>query len=342
MLMVIFGAGASYDSFAAIQPPNANQSRPPLANQLFELRFGDFYKLFPQCHAIIPRLQSPDVNVEAVLESLQQDARTYPIGLAQLTAVRYYLQHMLYRCQLNWTQQITKGPTNYKTLLDQIARKPIGKDKVCLVTFNYDTLLDEAVQSRGNELRDINDYVRGDFDLVKIHGSINWAHRIRNPEFSDNTRAWIAEQMIPEIINKTPSLDINAKTFEIVHPDPFSRPQRNPLFPAVSIPVETKSGYECPEEHQIILKGFLPKVTKLLVIGWRAGEKQFLSTLVDGLKGNLSIMVVSKDEGSASLIATRIGSALRQARDLKVDNLVAAKTSFSNFVLSPEARDFLT
>src|SRR6266852_5014379 len=121
MLMVIFGAGASYDSFGGVRPPTyENSFRPPLANQLFSLRFGDDYNLFPQCHAVIGLLQRPGVTVETVMEELQQQAANYPTGLKQLAAIRFYLQRMLGRCQREWTIQVTKGPTNYKTLLDQI------------------------------------------------------------------------------------------------------------------------------------------------------------------------------------------------------------------------------
>jgi len=336
MLMVIFGAGASYDSFAGALPPAYPLVRPPLANQLFDQRFGDDYSGFPQCHPVIPFLQQPGANVESVLEGLQQEAQQYSPGLTQLAAIRYYLQRMLWRCQTDWTQQVTKGVTNYKTLLDQIARRPIGKGKVCLVTFNYDTLLDEALTSRGIQLQSIPDYVRSDFNLIKLHGSINWAHEVRNFEASD----WNQMNMIPEIINKTPTLDINGNTFEIVHPDPFSRPFHKPLFPALSIPVEIKSGYECPQEHQKALKDCLPQVTRVLIIGWRASENQFLKTLADGLPKNASIMVVSRDEGSASLIVSRIMSAIRGTRGI-IGDVFAARNSFSNFISSSEANEFL-
>src|SRR5947208_9452386 len=118
--MVIFGAGASYDSLAV--PPTGDGRvslyRPPLANQLFDWRFGDDIARFPRCQPVISYLQRPNVNVEAELEKLQTDASGYPEGVRQLAAVRYYLQTMLWGCQDRW-RTVTRGVTNYKTLLDQ-------------------------------------------------------------------------------------------------------------------------------------------------------------------------------------------------------------------------------
>src|SRR5204863_876802 len=67
VLMVIFGAGASWDSYERLPPPNVNNLRLPLANRLFDSRFGNYYRLFPKCQPLIQRLQRQDVNVENVL-----------------------------------------------------------------------------------------------------------------------------------------------------------------------------------------------------------------------------------------------------------------------------------
>jgi len=336
MLMVIFGAGASYDSYGALTPPPiANQLRMPLANQLFDRRFGDDYRLFPQCHPIIPLLQRSGVNVESVLEGLQQEASQYPPGLSQLAAIRFYLGYMLSRCQQTWTNSVTKGPTNYKTLLDQIARRPIAKEKVCLVTFNYDTLLDEALTSRGIKIQAMNDYVSSDFYLIKLHGSVNWVHEVRGlavPNLS-------GDYLISEIINNTPTLNVDGESFEIVSENPFARQAGRPLFPALAIPVENKPGYECPKDHRKVLESCLPRVTKVLVIGWRGSENRFLKTLADGLPKNANFLVVSRNEESAGQTITRITPVMREANI--TGNFFATKTTFSGFVFSPELADFL-
>jgi hypothetical protein len=71
MLMVIFGAGASYDSCPTYPPGTAvpaspdslnHYHRPPLAIELFEDRpvFAEAIEhYFPECQPIVPRLRSP-------------------------------------------------------------------------------------------------------------------------------------------------------------------------------------------------------------------------------------------------------------------------------------------
>src|SRR3989442_3285593 len=269
MLMVIFGAGASYDSYGAMTPPTTHPTRPPLANEFFQQRFGDDYQRFPQCHPIIPPLQKSGVNVESVLERLQQEATHYAPGLVQFATLRFCLGMMLWRCQAGWGS-VTKGVTNYKTLLDQIARQPIAKEKVILASFNYDTLLDEALTSRGVNLRTISDYVnpRNEFYLVKLHGSINWVHPVINFQAIENETI---QGLTGRIIDRAAKLVIHNEAFEVVPANPFGR-ELKPYFPAIAIPVENKAGYECPRNQMAILEECLPHVDKLLIIGWRANE----------------------------------------------------------------------
>ena len=83
MFMVIFGAGASYDSVASRRPSEyprgALLSRPPLARELFlpEDVFAESLSRYPQCNPIVPYLQTGE-NLEHTLEALQAEAETDP------------------------------------------------------------------------------------------------------------------------------------------------------------------------------------------------------------------------------------------------------------------------
>jgi hypothetical protein len=57
MLLVVFGAGASYDALPDYPPPEAYQERMPLANELFELRFADHLSMFREITGIAPFLR---------------------------------------------------------------------------------------------------------------------------------------------------------------------------------------------------------------------------------------------------------------------------------------------
>src|SRR5438132_13763730 len=114
MLLVIFGAGASYDSvlhFPTPRPPSGNQnsfspivpslrpsyedSRPQLANQLFDNReqFVLIMNAYEACKPVVNLLRG-DVQVEKQLATFEEQAKNYPPRLSQLAAIRYYLHHM--------------------------------------------------------------------------------------------------------------------------------------------------------------------------------------------------------------------------------------------------------
>ena len=52
---------------------------------------------------------------------------------------------------------------------------------MCLVTFNYDTLLEHALAKQFNRTFDVlDDYVSSpEYKVFKLHGSQNWGRRVR-------------------------------------------------------------------------------------------------------------------------------------------------------------------
>ncbi len=244
MLLVVFGAGASFDSASALRPDQTSATwRPPLANQLFELRrFGGYISQFPKCAPLITHLQSSEVNVERVLEKYQNEANGDPERLRQLAAVRFYLQTMLSELVVAWKGE-TSGVTNYKTLLDQIRHERKQDAKVCLATFNYDNLLEDALSVVNVRIGSMPDYVTGDYQIVKLHGSINWFHEVLN---FHSVAGQHPTQTIAQLIETAPKLIF--KGYQITPSVSLLQQSTNvALFPALSIPVENKPGYECPQ-----------------------------------------------------------------------------------------------
>jgi hypothetical protein len=113
MLMVILGAGASYDSAQAYQPVQSSGGsqnfgvsalpidhggpwRPPLAKDLFMDRhnaLGDTVQKYPKLSHILPYLREPSNgrSVEQMLESLQEEGRGNPESQREFASVRFYL-----------------------------------------------------------------------------------------------------------------------------------------------------------------------------------------------------------------------------------------------------------
>src|ERR1019366_2282252 len=125
MLMVVFGAGASYDSSPTHTPVDfatpLEAARPPLANQLFDDRpdFAKTMQMFPKCLPIVGSLRHRrDESIEQLLEQYQGEITKYPLRAVQLAAVRWYLHVMLTECTRKWMQRCS-GLTNHMALFDK-------------------------------------------------------------------------------------------------------------------------------------------------------------------------------------------------------------------------------
>ncbi len=89
-------------------------------------------------------------------------------------AVRYCIQLILENVQAELIAN-TRGITNYEALFDDI-RSPSSThgEPVCFVTFNYDRLLEYALESFGIKIGRLDDYTASPlFKLFKAHGSVD-------------------------------------------------------------------------------------------------------------------------------------------------------------------------
>jgi hypothetical protein len=298
MLMVIFGAGASYDSSPTytpgMAPPTASAddhhndfNRPPLAKDLFANRplFNEALNAFPECKTIVPILRDPAVttgrkSIETLLREFEQQAEKFERGQRELMAIRRYLQRAIAETTSLWLEpRLTNGITNYRYLLREIERTHRDEQKPCLVTFNYDTLIEHALEALGLPIAHMDDYTRRApfFRLFKLHGSVNWGR---------------------ELENQFPKTELQpSDRFALCDPSTMRSPHvGHTLFPAIAIPVEKKRSFECPPQMLEELADLLPHVKKILVIGWRATEEHFLAMLgnkLTGLRPGVHIHIVA-------------------------------------------------
>lgn len=343
MLMVVFGAGASYDSSPTYPPGSPNpylfdmEDRLPLADQLFDDRpnFREALRRFPTCKPIVTPLRhrKDGIAFERELQRLQAEADQFPKRYMHLAAVRYYLQYMLRECERRWEDNVTQGVTNQVTLLDQIDlwRTVYGQD-VCLVTFNYDTMLESALLTVGVKIQNISDYVASNrYKLIKLHGSVNWGRCVRVPDLFSAIDPW---DIVNTLIYGADKLQVTDEYF-VVEQTPIHEFNGSVLFPALALPVESKLNFECPEEHIAALHAAIPKVDKLMVIGWRAAEIPFLELLAQNLRGPIWGLVVAGNKEAANETADRLKTA-GVAGDYKL-----SEGGFTDFVRNREAADFL-
>jgi hypothetical protein len=335
MLMVIFGAGASYDSWSsrrvsgrAIDERNIVPSRPPLADELFS-NVPEFRKLldaYPKCRPLVPRLEPQakgSVSLEDRLEQFDSQASTDPERQRQLLSIRYYLRDLIQDCEHKWTQ-LTNGVSNYATLLDDIRR---GSESM-LVTFNYDTLIERALADLGVQIGGMRNYIDSAFPLIKFHGSIDWVQWV---EVDDAPPGGLRPE---ELILHARSLRNVGEPRKVGAQQPSGDDSLSKI-PALAIPVVTKSQFICPQSHIDRLKEFLPKVEKILVIGWRGSEKHFLKLLSEGLQNPVKVLsVCGRPDDSAHTNQNMEGAGVR-------GTFFAAEGGFSDLLLSGECENFI-
>jgi hypothetical protein len=220
----------------------------------------------------------------------------------QFAAFRFYLQQVLHECGKEWAGA-AHNSTNYVELLSRLDRWRHSRGEViCFVTFNYDTLLEDAIEHALNwRPREMQDYIAFDeYQVLKLHGSVNWGRLAEGPMSAGGDRA--RKNMIEGIH----SLSI---TDEFRISDAAADPRQRPylLFPAISIPVVSKSqsSFECPANHLDALAECATQTTHLLVIGWRAQEEHFLQ-IVRPFPKLRHILVVSGGTAEARETAERL------------------------------------
>lgn len=350
MLLVIFGAGASYDSIPSkplplpftgllsneINAPLAIEFRPPLANELFADRIfmADWVNNFPHCQPIIPYLRNlGGKTVEQVLQELQEEGQHNPRRRKQMAAVQYYLQSMLFECTNHWNPE-AKGVTNYKTLLDQIehCRKP--KERVSIVTFNYDTLVESALHEVGLTIRSMDDYINHDiFSLIKVHGSINWAREVITSITVSQSKSKL--DLAQELIEDIDQLNIT-DNYRMIEEYPISSVGSTCFFPALAIPVERKSTFVCPNDHFDALVQILKEVKKFLIIGWRATEEHFLNLLSQNIgKKRIQVLTVAGNHSEGDDINHSILQYIPEG------SFQSAEGGFTQFVVNRAGEKFL-
>jgi len=330
MWLVIFGAGASFDSadmghmmeFGAA----FSAARLPLAKDLVSGRFDDIATEIPGSRSIVDLLrgeitQDAAASLETALANIAAESGGDAIRRQQLIAFRFYLHRVIADTATNWLRT-TRGFTHYLTLMNALYRwhRRTGTP-LLLATFNYDVLLDIAVQDAvtGWEFfGQLPNYIdRDDFRLFKLHGSTDWARVIPTQEIQGSetlriTRGLIAEDRFPtgEIEARQPSLLIDSD--ELIR------------LPAMAVPMAGKTAFECPTKHVDALRASMKDVTHVLIIGWRAAEPHAVELLAgkmadEGLRPGYALGLVTGSDDDAEEVRTNLGPVWDKARVRFID-----------------------
>jgi hypothetical protein len=322
MLMVIFGAGASFgsrplserDELSRIFHGDHQIPRPPLTDQLFGDRLSVYAARYPASRPIISRLRrvlgEGTVAIEEAIGAEAEAAARDPERGRHLLALRFYLWDLIHTETQHWWTQL-HGFTHYADLLARLGVWRHETDStVALVTFNYDQLLDLSLQGQvgGLELTSFDDYVaRSDWRLYKLHGSVGWARVIRtsHPGPPGDVNALIA---------RGDRLDFaNAELRPVSWQEAVEPSEVAVAAPGVAVPTNRKQDFECPGEHLSRFREDVSEVQRLLLIGWRAAEPLVQDILAERISPGYRLGICDISDEGISDIRSRLGLAAERS-----------------------------
>jgi hypothetical protein len=306
MLLLVFGAGASYGSAAG-----QSIRKPPLAAQLTE--YPDIAAKHPASRAVIDYLDRTvmdgTTSLEEGLASFAALAEHSSDRMTQLTAFRFYLCEVIQDATRMWLSA-THGRTYYLSLFNYLLEwQERSKEPIRIVTFNYDTLIENALRSLFIDWRfnDAASYVsRGDWTLMKLHGSITWSRAIA----SDIAEGRINEERAMAAANLLASPGREFVIENALNPSQYTE---QILFPALAVPMAHKTSFECPQLHIEALESCIPDTTRVLLCGWRAAEDHMVQ-LLQKIGPRCRLGIVSGDDQGLEEVEDRLGDWGRYAR----------------------------
>src|SRR5258708_37217739 len=146
------------------------------------------------------QLRKASPAVEQELEKIRDRSKDQEHLPRQLLAVRYSLRDLIEETVQRWNEDKPDKMTNFTRLVTKLEpwRQSRSRDlshyeRVAIVTFNYDTLFDDALTNLlpGFRLQSIDNYTSDPrYQLFKLHGSANWWREvvgsvIRNQPWTD-------------------------------------------------------------------------------------------------------------------------------------------------------------
>lgn len=344
MKLIVFGAGASYDSLHTKYNSNSSENelwKPPLANEIFSNRvnFIEILKNFDGAMSLKSQaILHPDL--EEYFQELWDFANDNNdnLSFAKIINTQYFLQKLFMSIS---DQYGNLGDSNYDVISNFAYNYSISqKSDILFVSFNYDILLERALERVLKiKFNSIDDYLKYNIKYIKPHGSCNWFRNFRrrsgkgsigsitgiNPEFFTKKlyEGGTSYEFIEQNLNK-----------EFVLRNQFNADEYFGL-PQLLIPLKNKDEFVLPPNHFEYLDNYLKEVEEILIIGWKGTEEKFLKVLNDNLKDKKVIIttICNGDNTINSQLTKAIPNATINSYSYKLSVDFKQRTdTFTNFI----------
>ena len=320
-LLVILGAGASYDLFPSEDPNykeiiTQDDYRPPLTKHLFKNHgvYQTYLKDFPKASSIASVIRGElrgrgEDNLEEILNELNKSDNFQRIQAYR--QIPLYLQKLFFNISNEYTEQ----STNYDNLVQKI--DDAGIQQTLFLTLNYDLFLEKSLNRiYGVQFNEINDFIQKKWALIKLHGSADWWKRIRNNYDHSFTDGVEAINSIKENI-----LDLSDDIY--IRKNNKIRDNHSGIiyYPAISAPINDKKNYACDESHYNHLTQFLKTCTNIMIIGCSMTDHDLLDCLKENIQSISRLKIVTGQKDSAIKITNRLSNGLNKPELLNIDDI---------------------
>ena len=202
-------------------------------------------------------------------------------------------------------------------------------EEITYITFNYDTLIEdafEAVYSVLFDRTDLRSYTERPRRLSKLHGSIGWI--LRTPEYDGDEALLYQGKDIIGLGERMPE-------HLVIAPDTTAGMSRTCTgfyyIPAIAVPLGRKSDFVCPDDQRHAAAEALSTATRLLVVGWAGNDRHLYEQLwlpAGGLRSDARVTVVSKGRGHMTVDKMR-------ENGITTDDVVVHDLGFTDFLDTP-------
>ncbi len=314
MKVFVFGAGASRASQRQSENP---QQRAPLVDEIFQDEYEHYAKrvLVGNELALCHTESNHAGSVEAWLTdrwrlAAQRSDQTKMAEWAFFGRVAVYVREVLQGVSNSY-----RSDNGYAQLLRKLRNRD---EPFALLSFNYDTLLDRAVQDVfGKPLGSIDDYLS--FPLFKLHGSVNWwigprgsDHRFADDEAHFDTGAR-TRQVTYGLFNNG---HLNMNELRVLDPQHqdlnsleslYGSFKKQYCYPLIFLPLTAKAYDQLEGFEKQLLQVACDRMgdaTDVYLVGYRAADDIIHTVLRHIVRAPLH--VVDRDEASAGEIQRRV------------------------------------